>query len=139
MRIVDTNVFLRALTTPVTPQDVQMQAAAGNLFTRVVDGEEEITTSEAVLHETFYMLCAGQHYGLPHDEATQQLWTIVGSPGFRMARKAVVVRAVQLFELNPALDFTDCLLAAYADEDGYDLTTFDRALAAEGRVEVFGA
>jgi predicted nucleic acid-binding protein len=137
MRIIDTNVFLRALMTPTTPQDIQMQAAAGALFTRVAGDEEEITTTEAVVHELFYMLCAKQHYGLPHDAATRHVWPIVSMPAFRLARKAVVVRAIQLFERNQALDFTDCLLAAYAGEDGHSLTTFDRDLAREAGVPVF--
>jgi predicted nucleic acid-binding protein len=137
MRIVDTNVFLRALMTPTTPQDESMQAAAGDLLTNVVEGKEEITTTEAVLHELFYMLCAKQHYGLSHDEAVSQVWTIVSHPGFRLSRKSTVLRSIQVFASSPALDFTDCLLAVYASEDAHDLTTFDRDLARYAGVRVF--
>jgi predicted nucleic acid-binding protein len=56
-----------------------------------------------------------------------------------VARKAMILDAIQIFERNSRLDFTDCLLAVYASEDEHELTTFDRDLAAEGGVKVFGA
>jgi len=50
----------------------------------------------------------------------------------------MVLSAIQAFERNSKLDFTDCLLAVYAAEDEHDLTTFDRDLALEAGVSVFG-
>jgi len=137
MKILDTNIFLRALTAAVTPQDARMQGASEHLFNRLIDGHEEVTTVDAVIHELFYILCANNHYGLPHDDAARRVLTIVGEPGFRMPRKAAVLAAIQIFGRNEKLDFTDCLLAVYANEDGHDLTTFDRELANEAGVPVF--
>jgi predicted nucleic acid-binding protein len=137
MRILDTNIFLRHLTQPATAQDVLWHEAASRLFERFLDDQEEMTTLEPVLHELFYMLCSKRHYGRSHEFAAFIVRPIIEAPNLHIARKPTVIRAIQMFERNEALDFTDCLLAVYAREEGHDLTTFDRELANEAGVSVF--
>jgi predicted nucleic acid-binding protein len=139
MRILDTNVFLRAMTNPEIPSVRRMQELSQRLFERVLNGEEEVITCEAVLHEVFYLLCSNRNYKLEHAEAVGRVRLVFDEPGFHIARKQTVSRAIDFFRDRPALDFADCLLAAYALEDGHDLTTFDRDLADEAGVKVFGS
>jgi predicted nucleic acid-binding protein len=138
MKILDTNIFLRAITEPVTTADQQMQTVSQRLFERVINGDEEVTTCEAVLHEVFYLLCSRRNYDLEHVEAVGRVRLVFDEPGFHIARKQTVSRAIDFFRDRSALDFADCLLAAYAAEDGHDITTFDRDLAIEAGVKVFG-
>ena len=139
MRILDTNIFLRAMTEPTSPADEQMRLLSQRLFQQVLDGQEEVITCEAVLHEVFYLLCSTRNYGLEHVEAVGRVRLVFDEPSFHIARKQTVSRAIDFFRDRSALDFADCLLAAYAAEDGHDLTTFDRDLAKAAGVEVFGA
>jgi len=139
MKILDTNVFLRALTQPATAADQRMQVLSQRLFERVISGDEDVTTCEAVLHEVFYLLCSARNYGLQHAEAVDLVRLVFDGPGFQIARKQTISRAIDFFRDRPALDFTDCLLAVYAEEDGHDLTTFDRVLAREAGLRVFSA
>jgi predicted nucleic acid-binding protein len=137
MRILDTNIFLRAITEPATPADRRMQVLSQQLFERVINGDEEVITCEAVLHEVFYLLCSPRSYGLEHNEAVARVRLAFDEPGFHIARKQTVSKAIDFFRDRPALDFTDCLLALYAEEDDHELTTFDRGLAREAGVEVY--
>jgi predicted nucleic acid-binding protein len=56
MRFVDTNIFLGYLVEPVTEADKKKAAACRAFFERIIIGEEDITTSEAVLAEIAYVL-----------------------------------------------------------------------------------
>lgn len=40
----------------------------------------------------------------------------------------VLLRALEIFDKTPKLDFVDCLLYGYRREKGIDIITFDRKL-----------
>jgi predicted nucleic acid-binding protein len=138
MKILDTNIFLRNLTAPKTPQDSAMHATASALFARIADGFEDVTTIETVLHEVFYILCSNTGYAQSHAQAVRLVRPAVRHRSLHLARKTLILSAIEVFERNSKLDFTDCLLAVYAAEDGHELTTFDRDLADEAGVAMFG-
>lgn len=77
----DTNVFVRYLVQPATPELRAMAEAAKALFTAAERGDEEITTTEVVLHEAAYVLASKAHYGLPVVDVTAALATILRLPG----------------------------------------------------------
>src|SRR4051812_17673301 len=131
MKLLDTNIFLRNLTAPKTPQDEAMHTAASALFARIADGVEDAATIETVVHEIFHILCSNTGYARSHEQAVRLVRPAVRHRGLHMARKAMILSAIEVFERNSKLDFTDCLLAVYANEDDHDLTTFDRDLALE--------
>ena len=54
MRYLDTNIFLRALVQPTTPQARTSQQASAALFRRVAAGTKQVTTCEAVIAEVLY-------------------------------------------------------------------------------------
>lgn len=48
----------------------------------------------------------------------------------------VLLRALEIFDKTPKLDFVDCLLYGYKTEKGVDIVTFDKKL--QKRLEMIG-
>lgn len=65
MIFLGTNIVLRAVTVPHTPQDQQRQLIALDLLERVGEGVETATASEVVLHEIAYNLVSPRQYSCP--------------------------------------------------------------------------
>ena len=128
MILLDANIFLRYIVTPSTPEIRVMAETAKALLASVERGEEEITTTEVVLHEVAYVLASKTHYGLPASEITTALATILRLPGFRLPRgeKKRFLRALDLWETYPALGLADALIATTAMTRGAALATFAR-------------
>jgi len=131
MRFADTNIFLRYLVRPATDADQARAAACRALIERVSTGEEEITTSEAVLAEIVYVLSSRRQYGLIPDEIVARLKPIVMLPGLKITQKRVYLRALDIYASHADLDFEDAITIAIvermeqSDLYSYD-TVFDR-------------
>lgn len=127
MIFLDANVFLRYLVQPSTPAIQAMAETARSLFEAVERGEEEITTTEVVLHEVAYILAAKAHYGLPVATITTGLRTLLRLPGFRLGRgqKRRYLRALDLWDAHPTLGFADAIVAATVEQQDIQLATFD--------------
>jgi len=136
MKLLDTNIFIRALALEVTAADRRMAAGARSLFDGIRSGDQEATIYETVLDEVFFVLCSPRQYGMSHREAVTLFRPFFVMDGIHIARKRLYVAAMELFADNPKLDFTDCLLAIYAREDKHDLVTLDRDLAKAAGVDV---
>jgi predicted nucleic acid-binding protein len=127
MRFVDTNIILRYL----TRDDETKAAACLALFQKANRGEEELTTSEAVITESVYVLASRAHYKLSPGAIRDRLTPILALRGLRISHKRVYLRALDLYALHPSLDFEDVLSAAHMESQGireilsYD-THFDR-------------
>ncbi len=128
MIFLDANIFLRYLITPATPELRLMAETAKALFASVERGEEEITTTEVVLHEVAYILASKTHYSLPVSEITTGLAIILRLPGFRLPRgeKRRFLRALDLWATYPTLGLADALVATTAQLRGAALASFDR-------------
>jgi predicted nucleic acid-binding protein len=124
----DTNIIVRYLVQPATPELRAMAEAAKALFTAVERGEEEITTTEVVLHEAAYVLASKAHYGLPVADIVAALATILRLPGFRLPRgeKRRFLHALDLWAIYPTLGYADALVATTARLRGAALATFDQ-------------
>ena len=127
MILLDANIFLRYLVHPTTPELQTMSEIAKALFEAVERGEEEVTTTEVVLHEVAYVLASKAHYGLPVDEITTALSTILQLSGFRLPRgeKRRFLRALDLWATYPTLGLADALIATTAIAREAQLATFD--------------
>lgn len=132
MIFVDTNVILRYLTRSSDPAVQVMEQQAAALFDAVERGEELVTTSEVVFHEAAYILVAKNHYGLERSLVAGYLNALLGLSGLRLPRgeRAIIQRALELFEHNSGLELADCLVATRSERLGIPLATFDRKLAA---------
>ena len=125
MKFLDTNVFLRFLVEPATDEDSRKHAACMTLFQDVADGSAQITTSEAILHELFYVLCSPRQYALSHEDAVARMRPILALRGFHLAQKRTLLRAVDLFEAHAFLDFADAIAVTRSQEAGDDLLSYD--------------
>jgi predicted nucleic acid-binding protein len=130
MIVVDTNVFLRYLTTPTSDATRRMQHEALTFFRRVESGDLEATTTEVVLHETCYILCSAKQYGFEAPRVATYLRTMLSWPGwtFPPGDRAIYLRALDIFAEYPKLEFSDSVIAARAEAMGAQLATFDERL-----------
>lgn len=123
MRFLDANVFLRYL----IPEDETKARACFALFQRIKAGEEAATTSESVVAEVAYVLRSKAHYGLSPGEIGARLRPMLALRSLKLDNKRSFLRAFDLWDLYPALDFEDVLTVAHMERLGLtDLISYDR-------------
>jgi predicted nucleic acid-binding protein len=124
----DTNIILRAVTTPRTPQDQRRQQQALDLLERVGKDEVSATASEVVLHEIATNLISPRQYGLSAGSAIEILRDFLALAGlyFPGDDEVVYVRALDLWEAHPKLEFSDAVIAARCERNDLELASFDR-------------
>ncbi|HEV2109149.1 MAG TPA: type II toxin-antitoxin system VapC family toxin [Thermomicrobiales bacterium] len=126
MIFIDANYFIRAIVVQVTPQDRIMADHAMTLFRRIAASEVEATTSEAILAEVIFILSSRRHFNLRPDEISARIKPFLQLPGLRLPQKRIYFRALDLYVSFPNLRFVDALCAAYSEQPGMELATFDR-------------
>lgn len=131
MIFLDANVILSYLTEPTSAETRELKVRARHLFQQVASGQEEVTTSEVVLHEVCYILVSKKHYGQATDRVATYLIEILSFQGVRLTRneRAIYMRALDIFSEYPRLGFADSVIAARAESQGVPLATFDEYLA----------
>ena len=124
MRFLDTNVVLRYLT-----RDDEIKAeACFELLRRVQQGEEELTTCEAIVAEVVYVLSSPRlPYRLDHAQIRARLLPILTLRGVRLPHKRVCLRALDLYASSAFLDFEDALAVAHMERRGTaEIVSYDR-------------
>ncbi|MGC1177427.1 MAG: PIN domain-containing protein [Candidatus Saccharimonadales bacterium] len=121
MKVIDTNLLIRLITNDIPEQRQKAQ--------KIIDESKagEILIPDVVLTELFFILESRvQKYTLPRKEICVALGDILTSPQLFLTKEG---RAALLLAFdNPKLDFTDCLLAIYADHKKDQVLTFDKGL-----------
>lgn len=104
-----------------------MNEAAAALFRRVRHGEEEVTTTEVVLHEVAYVLAAKAHYNLPAAAVAAALKSFLRLRGLKLptGERRLYLRALDLYAAHPYLGFADAIVAERVRATGIPLATFD--------------
>ncbi|HZU12660.1 MAG TPA: type II toxin-antitoxin system VapC family toxin [Chloroflexota bacterium] len=126
MRLLDANIFLRALVVPESEADHVRAQAAAALFERLGKGEEEATTIEAIITEVCYVLRSRAHYALSPAEVAARLRPLLMLRGLKLPHKRTYLQALDLWVAFPTLDFEDVLLLAHAERLGLDaITSYD--------------
>ncbi len=125
MIFLDANFFLRALTRSPRPDVQRMNEIASDLMREAERGVAELTSSEAVIAEVAFILTSKAHYNLPVSDAAGRLATLLRLRGVKLREKRLVLHALDLWTTHPKLGFVDALAAAYADQPGMQLATFD--------------
>ena len=121
MKWLDTNIILRYLT---ADDPVKAQACLA-LLERVQHGEDELATAETIIAEVSYVLTS-QHQ-VSHPEITARLRPLLNLAGLKLSHKQVVLRALEVYEEFPRLDFEDALSVAHMERLGVtEIVSYDR-------------
>jgi len=115
---VDTNVLVRHLT-----QDTPDQAARATFLLSAAD---RLHLSDVVLAEVIYVLQSV--FRAPRERIAEAMRGTLGFASVDVEDRALLVRAVQVYELH-GVDFADAYLVALAESSGVRLiASFDRSL-----------
>jgi len=122
---VDTNVLIRHLT-----GDPADQAAAATAFLAAAD---QLLLTDLITAETAYVL--GSYYEAPREQVAAALRSLVSMPSVSTIDPALLLRAIQVYELD-RLDFAEAYLVACAEANGVPrIASFDRAIDRVASVE----
>ena len=124
MKFLDTNIFLRY----ISGDDPVKAPACRTLLRRIESGDEVATTSESVIAEVAYVLRSNrQQYGVEAAEIGSFLRPILALPGLKIQNKETFLRAFDLWEAHPKLDFEDVLSIAHMERLGIsEIVSYDR-------------
>ncbi|MGH2532215.1 MAG: PIN domain-containing protein [Thermomicrobiales bacterium] len=123
MPVVDTDVIVRL----VTDDDSLKQAASYELFRQVRAGQLTVQAPVTVIADAVYVLSSRRLYGVPRKRVVAMLRQLLLFPGFHVADRRTVLRALELYELHPALDFGDVMvLASMETTDAAVVYSYDR-------------
>ena len=122
---IDTNILVRLL----ARDDRNKLKRCKELFRRANRGEIELTTSEAVIAETVFVLSSPRLYAMPREEIALLLGSLLGGNSLFVDRKSAVLDALELYG-HSNLHFVDCLGAAHARRAGlpHAIYSYDREL-----------
>jgi predicted nucleic acid-binding protein len=131
MIFVDTNIFIYVLTSPVTPRDIHMQQRSRELFAEIASGKTHAILSEVVVHELFSTMMSSRLRQMSIVDLCEIVRSILNWPGWVMTTsdKTVFLRALDILQQHPKLEFSDSVIAARAEALGATLATFDARLA----------
>lgn len=111
MKFLDTNIFIRCL----VPDDPVKSRACFSLLEAVKHRTETATTSETVIAEVAYVLRSKRQYDLEPPEITARLRPIISLRGLVLQNKRTFLRAFDLWDEHPGLDFEDVLTIAHME------------------------
>ena len=112
MRILDTNVFIRA----ITDDDARASGLAQALFRRLEHEERHALVTEAVVAEVVYVLSSRVLYGFSREEVHSKLGYLLSLPGIVVENRSRCIRALDLFVEQRQLSYVDALVATAAME-----------------------
>jgi len=120
--VIDTDVIIRL----VTGDDSAKQARGIALFRRVELGEVTLIAPDTVVADAVYVLSSPRNYGMERSAIRSALHSLIRLPGFVMAGKPLVLRALDIWvEIN--VDFGDAMIVAAAESAGIrNVFSFDR-------------
>ena len=119
---VDTDVMVRLL----IGDDPTRQAAAADLFEEVAGGRLVVMAPPTVIADAVYVLASPRLYAVPRARVGALLTPLVRLPGFRLADRRAVLRALGLYATTK-LGFGDALVVASMEQAGSTTVySFDR-------------
>lgn len=110
----DTNYIIRY----VTNDNEEMAKIAENIILN-----KNSYISNEVLAEVIYVLVGV--YDVPKKDISDMLIQLISFDNIQVENKSIVIEALQIFQ-NKNLDFVDCLLCSYSQND--IIKTFDKKL-----------
>jgi predicted nucleic acid-binding protein len=123
LKFLDANVILRYL----TRDDETKAESVYQFLQRVGSGDEEVTTTEAILIEVVYVLASPRLYGLGPDDIRARLVPILNLRGLKLPHKQMYLDALDRYVAFPFLDFEDALAVAQMDRKQIEeILSYDR-------------
>jgi predicted nucleic acid-binding protein len=104
LRFLDTNVLLRFLAKPASPEDQAKAERSRDLLLRIERGEERVITSSLVIFET--ILTLHRSYRISKEEVRDRVTEILSLRGLQLSGKQLYVRALDMFA-RTSLSFAD--------------------------------
>jgi predicted nucleic acid-binding protein len=129
VKFLDTNAFLRYMVEPKTANDHLFRTLVAAIFEQAEQGDEQFTTTDAVIAEIAFVLTSPRHYGISRHLALIRVVPLLRLPGCSMEHREELESAFSRWEGNPKISFVDALAIAMSKKYGYDLVTFDSAMA----------
>lgn len=131
---VDTNVLLRFL----TGDDARKAYDCLELFRRAQDGLVILYTNEAIVAEVVYVLSSKRLYALSPGDIRARLLPLLTLNGLRLPNRELCLRALELYEHFPDLDYEDALAVAHMEQQELDgIVSYDRDFDAVLHVQRF--
>lgn len=122
---VDTNVLIRHLTGD--------PPALADRATRFLAGTEPLWLADLIVTEVVYVLQS--FYEVERRDVAEMARTIVSSDRMRVVDQPLLLRAIELYEVD-RLAFADAYLVASAERTGVGaVVSFDRAISRAGTIE----
>src|SRR3989344_2661505 len=121
----DTNIIVRLL----TGDDLAKQAASAKLFKEVAQGKVMISSTDAIIAETVFVLSSPNLYHLPKTEIRDSLSLLLKFANFRLDNKQAIIADLDIYA-SYNIHFVDSLLLAltrqseekalYSYDEGFD-------------------
>ncbi len=118
--LIDTNVILKYL----LKDNEELYTKAEKVFNEVMEGKAKVIILESVVAELVYVL--QRLYKVSRKEVSEVLRELIELRSVKVHNKGKVLKALEIFSTKN-LDFVDCLLCAYGEEN--KLITFDKGLS----------
>jgi predicted nucleic acid-binding protein len=126
-RFIDTNVFLRYVTTPETEEQRRKHDASEALLQRVSLGEESVITTESVIAEILFVLCSPRQYGVERGMAVDLVRPLLELSGLELPGKTMYLRALDIFRTHTQLDVEDAISVAFMERRGVnEIWSYDK-------------
>jgi predicted nucleic-acid-binding protein len=111
---IDTNYIIRYLVN----DDIEMADIAEEMIMT-----KHLFIANEILAEVVYVLMGV--YGISKEEISEQLTELINFKNISTSNNKVINKALEIFKTKN-LDFVDCLLCAYSQQD--EIVTFDKKL-----------
>ena len=126
MKFVDTNIFVRYL----AGDDPAKQVRSSQLFEKVRKGDEQVITTEGVIHETCYVLTSSNLYNLSHTDVRDRLYPLLELDDVLIRDKPLYLQALNLFGDHGFLDYIDAVAIAHTQSGISDgIYSYDRKIS----------
>lgn len=130
MILIDTNYLVDFILPPYDAAAESRHSEAKALLSGIESGTYRTILTEVVLHECFYVLVT-RLKAIDVPTFFELFQSILQYRGWQIDADhlAVYLRALDILQAHPRLEFSDSIIAARAEAHGAELATFDKRLA----------
>jgi predicted nucleic-acid-binding protein len=122
MRNIDTNVFLRFLTT----DKEKMPKSLLTFFSKLENGETKVFCLDLVFFQVIFVLKS--FYKVEKEEIINKMLNLLSFDGLHMKDKRVIERTLEMWRNHPG-DIIDCYIAANMEKSGEkEIVSYDKKI-----------